>query len=95
MVWWFHEPGTTRHCGNCGRWHHALTLNDRTYVCPSCKVELVRDVNGARNNLLAPATALLAHAPWYDDQPAATAADETDDAQEDGGSVDVTPNLLH
>ena len=70
MVWNFHEPGTTRHCGLCGSWHKALTLADRTFVCPTCGMGLGRDVNGARNNLLAPATALLGHAPRYANQPA-------------------------
>ena len=69
MVWFFHEPGTSKHCGLCGCWHGGLTLKDRTFVCPTCGVGLGRDVNGARNNLLAPATALLREAPRYANQP--------------------------
>lgn len=44
------EPGTSKTCTNCGYWHSALSLSDRTFVCPRCAVQVDRDVAGARNN---------------------------------------------
>jgi transposase len=46
------EPGTSRTCGHCGHWHQGLG-GSRVFRCPKCQVEIDRDVNGARNNLLA------------------------------------------
>ena len=46
------EPGTSRTCGHCGHWHQGLG-GSRVFRCPRCQVEIDRDVNGARNNLLA------------------------------------------
>jgi transposase len=49
-----YEPGTSKTCGQCGDWKADLG-GAHVYKCgnPSCKVELDRDVNGARNNLMA------------------------------------------
>jgi transposase len=44
------EPGTSKTCTNCGFFNKALTLGEKTYVCPSCSVSVDRDVAGARNN---------------------------------------------
>lgn len=48
------EPGTTRTCPNpdCGRWFADLGGNE-VFHCPHCGVEVKRDDNGARGNLLA------------------------------------------
>jgi putative transposase len=48
------EPGTSKTCGGCGRWHADLGGN-KTFVCPNAACGLVvdRDLNGARNNWLA------------------------------------------
>ena len=46
------EPGTSKTCGNCGYWNSNLG-GKKTYRCPSCAIELDRDVNGARNNMIA------------------------------------------
>lgn len=46
------EPGTSKTCGLCGTWHAELG-SSKVFRCPSCHVELDRDVNGARNNLIA------------------------------------------
>ena len=46
------EPGTSKTCGNCGFWNAELGGN-KTYECPSCKIVIDRDVNGARNNFFA------------------------------------------
>eukprot|EP00961_Rhodomonas_salina_P239212 3231609-Rhodomonas_salina.1 len=42
----------SRTCGHCGHWHEGLG-GARVFRCPQCSVEIDRDVNGARNNLLA------------------------------------------
>lgn len=46
------EPGTSKTCGICGAWNAELGGN-KVFRCQSCHVELDRDVNGARNNLMA------------------------------------------
>eukprot|EP00961_Rhodomonas_salina_P211370 2854054-Rhodomonas_salina.1 len=46
------EPGTSKTCGLCGAWNAELG-GSKVFRCPSCHVELDRDVNGARNNLIA------------------------------------------
>jgi transposase len=46
------EPGTSGTCGNCGRWNDKLG-GCKVYSCTGCGVEIDRDVNGARNNMLA------------------------------------------
>lgn len=46
------EPFTSKTCGNCGTLHMALG-SDSVFRCPVCKIAIDRDVNGARNNLLA------------------------------------------
>ena len=48
------EPGTSKTCGNCGRWNPALTLGDKVFCCGRCHVRIDRDrANGARNNFFA------------------------------------------
>ena len=48
------EPGTSKTCGNCGRWKPDLTLGDMVYCCERCGVKIHRDTaNGARNNFFA------------------------------------------
>jgi transposase len=59
------ENGTTKHCGCCGKWNKDLTLAHREFICPACNIRVGRDINGARNNMLAPATALLGYAPDF------------------------------
>jgi hypothetical protein len=66
MVWLCAENGTTKTCGQCGRWNGDMTLADRVYDCKRCGAKMGRDVNGARSNMLAPATALLGFAPKFD-----------------------------
>jgi len=46
------EPGTSKTCGLCGTWNAELGGN-KVFRCQSCLVEIDRDVNGARNNLMA------------------------------------------
>ena len=46
------EPGTSKTCGCCGAWKADLRGKKR-YKCLKCHVKMDRDVNGARNNLLA------------------------------------------
>jgi len=46
------EPGTSGTCGKCGRWDKNLG-GRKEYACQHCGVIMDRDVNGARNNLLA------------------------------------------
>lgn len=83
MVWYTHEPGTSRHCGACGTFKTNLTLRDRTYACDWCGVVVDRDVNAARNNWLAAATALLSHAPAYRN----AATDDHGSATDHGGTT--------
>jgi putative transposase len=47
------EPGTSKTCTNCGHWHKNLSLCDRRFVCPQCKICVDKDVAAARNNYLA------------------------------------------
>lgn len=42
---------STKTCHVCGFVNNSLTLADRTYVCPSCGVELDRDLNASQNIL--------------------------------------------
>ena len=46
------EPGTSKTCGCCGWWNADLGGNKK-YICKKCEATMDRDVNGARNNLLA------------------------------------------
>jgi transposase len=46
------EPGTSGTCGNCGAWEENLGSN-KIYKCKKCAADIDRDVNGARNNMLA------------------------------------------
>jgi hypothetical protein len=66
MVWLCAENGTTKTCGQCGRWNADATPADRVYDCRRCGAKMGRDVNGARSNTLAPATALRGFAPKFD-----------------------------
>lgn len=52
------EPGTSKTCGSCGHWNANLG-GKKVLSCGSCGVEMDRDVNGARNNLLAELTYVL------------------------------------
>ena len=45
------EAFTSKTCGQCGKLHQKLGGN-KTFSCPSCKIVVDRDVNGARNILL-------------------------------------------
>lgn len=45
------EAYTSMTCGQCGNLHRQLGRN-KVFNCPNCKVELDRDINGARNILL-------------------------------------------
>ena len=47
------EPGTSKTCTSCGFWHSNLRLQDKTFVCPKCKLSVDRDIAGARNNFFA------------------------------------------
>ena len=47
------EPGTSKTCTSCGFWHANLQLNDKTFVCPKCRLSVDRDIAGARNNFFA------------------------------------------
>lgn len=49
------EPGTSGTCGRCLGWNKNLGAS-RTFRCPNCNAHIDRDVNGARNNLLAELT---------------------------------------
>ena len=46
------EPGTSKTCGCCGSWKADLGGN-HIYECLKCNITIDRDVNGARNNMLA------------------------------------------
>ena len=45
------EAYTSKTCGRCGHLHPSLG-SSKHFKCPSCQLELDRDVNGARNILL-------------------------------------------
>ena len=50
------EPGTSKTCGNCGAWNawdQERYKRTRVGHCQQCGVVVERDVNGARNNLMA------------------------------------------
>lgn len=47
-----YEPGTSRTCPECGKWHADLGAS-KVFDCPRCGVSIDRDVNGARNNFFA------------------------------------------
>jgi putative transposase len=40
---------STKKCSRCGEINHEITLADRTYLCPKCKLEIDRDLNAAKN----------------------------------------------
>lgn len=40
---------SSKTCSNCGHLNQALTLADRTYLCPSCGTAIDRDMNAALN----------------------------------------------
>lgn len=46
------EPGTSKTCGACGYWKADLG-GQHVFRCDRCGIQLDRDANGARNNLLA------------------------------------------
>ena len=46
------EPGTSKTCGRCGNWNGRLG-GKKVFNCSACGLSIDRDVNGARNNLLA------------------------------------------
>lgn len=46
------EPGTSKTCGRCGYWNSDLR-GKKMFECPSCGIVIDRDVNGARNNMIA------------------------------------------
>ena len=45
------ESYTSKTCGKCGKLNNSLGSN-KTFKCPSCKVVMDRDSNGARNILI-------------------------------------------
>lgn len=47
------EPGTTGSVGCCGWWNVAMKVGVKKCPCPRCELVIDRQVNGARNNLLA------------------------------------------
>ncbi len=44
------EEYTSKTCGNCG--HMSDNYDDRTKMCPRCKIRINRDINGSRNILI-------------------------------------------
>ena len=42
---------TTKLCYNCGRLNKDITLNDRTFICPSCGFQEERDLKAAKTIL--------------------------------------------
>lgn len=47
------EPGTSKTCTHCGFWKADLKLCDKRFDCPSCGIQVDRQIAGARNNFLA------------------------------------------
>ena len=47
------EPGTSGTVGCCGWWNTKLKVGMKDCACPKCNLVIDRQVNGARNNLLA------------------------------------------
>lgn len=47
------EPGTSGTVGCCGWWNCRLKVGQKQCPCPKCGIVIDRQVNGARNNLLA------------------------------------------
>ena len=41
------EP-SSQICSNCGH-RQKMTLDERTYICPECRIEIDRDINAALN----------------------------------------------
>jgi putative transposase len=56
-----YEP-TSKKCSSCQKIHASLKLSERTYNCPSCGVEIDRDLNAALNIVRA-GTSLCGSAP--------------------------------
>jgi transposase len=48
----FGEPGTSKTCCHCGKWHKELG-GAKIFECPHCDIRVDRDVAGARNNFFA------------------------------------------
>jgi len=44
------EEYTSKTCGNCG--NMSDNYDDRTKMCPRCKIRINRDINGSRNILI-------------------------------------------
>lgn len=40
---------SSKTCNRCGYINHSLTLKDRTWICPNCGTEIIRDQNAAQN----------------------------------------------
>jgi transposase len=47
------EPGTSKTCTHCGFWNAGLKLGDKIFKCPQCRVQVDRQLAGARNNFFA------------------------------------------
>ena len=47
------EPGTSKTCTHCGFWNAGLRLGDKIFDCPRCKIQVDRQLAGARNNFFA------------------------------------------
>jgi putative transposase len=46
------EAWTTKTCSGCGWIWSDMTTKDRMFTCKSCKLEIDRDINGARNIMI-------------------------------------------
>ena len=42
---------SSQKCSNCGYQYNDLTLENRTWICPKCKIKHHRDINAAKNIL--------------------------------------------
>ena len=40
---------SSKTCNHCGYVNQSLTLKDRTWTCPNCGAEIIRDQNAAQN----------------------------------------------